>query len=71
MINIEEKIPVCNALTFVLEKTSIVNVVACGSEESLDGGSVFRYVPWLNLRDTIVLFGTVYCVRSCVPDYLL
>jgi hypothetical protein len=32
--------------TVVLEKTSILNVLGCGSEESLEGGYIFMYVPW-------------------------
>jgi hypothetical protein len=31
--------------TVVLEKTSILNALACGSEESLEGGYIFMYVP--------------------------
>lgn len=31
--------------TVVLEKTSILNVLACGSEEGLEGGYIFMYVP--------------------------
>jgi len=30
--------------TVVLEKTSILNVLACGSEESFEGGYIFTYV---------------------------
>ena len=31
--------------TVVLEKTSVLNVLACGSEESLEGEYIFTYVP--------------------------
>jgi hypothetical protein len=31
--------------TVVLDKTSILNVLACGSKESLEGGYIFTYVP--------------------------
>lgn len=31
--------------TVVLEKAYILNVMACGSEETLEGGYIFTYVP--------------------------
>ena len=60
--------------TVVLGKTSILNVLACGSEEALREGTFLHMshdMRRLNLRDMIVLFRAVYHVMSCVPDHLL
>lgn len=53
----------------MLEETSILNVLSCGSQESLDGCISFD-MHKLNLRNKITLHRAVYHVKSHVPDNL-